>query len=87
MMRGLCSPTKVGGRAREVRKQAMSVAGAARDPVPPQRDRPTAGETPPRGGAILTVLILGAVVANINLAIANVALPSIGRRWTPARPS
>jgi hypothetical protein len=26
----------------------------------------------------LTVLILGAVVANINLAIANVALPSIG---------
>jgi MFS transporter, DHA2 family, multidrug resistance protein len=56
----------------------MSVAGAARDPVPPQRDRPTAGERPPRGGAILTVLILGAVVANINLAIANVALPSIG---------
>ena len=56
----------------------MSVAGAARDPVPPQRARPTAGERPPRGGAILTVLILGAVVANINLAIANVALPSIG---------
>jgi DHA2 family multidrug resistance protein-like MFS transporter len=56
----------------------MSVAGAARDPVPPQRDRPADGESPPRGGAILTVLILGAVVANINLAIANVALPSIG---------
>jgi hypothetical protein len=52
--------------------------GAARDPVPPQRDQPAAGESPPRGGAILTVLILGAVVANINLAIANVALPSIG---------
>ena len=56
----------------------MSVAGAARDPVPPQRDRPAEAESPPRGGAILTVLILGAVVANINLAIANVALPSIG---------
>ena len=41
-------------------------------------DRPTAGERPSRAGAILTVLILGAVVANINLAIANVALPSIG---------
>ena len=56
----------------------MSVAGAARDPARPRRDRPTEGESPPRAGAILTVLILGAVVANINLAIANVALPSIG---------
>ncbi|HVG65138.1 MAG TPA: MFS transporter, partial [Actinomycetota bacterium] len=56
----------------------MSVAGAARDPVPPQGERPTTAESPPRGGSILTVLILGAVVANINLAIANVALPSIG---------
>jgi EmrB/QacA subfamily drug resistance transporter len=33
---------------------------------------------PPRSGLILGVLILGAVVANINLGIANVALPSIG---------
>ena len=56
----------------------MSSAGMARAPGPPQGDRPSAGESPPRAGAILTVLILGAVVANINLAIANVALPSIG---------
>jgi DHA2 family multidrug resistance protein-like MFS transporter len=56
----------------------MSAAGTAKGPVPSKRDRPTAGESPPRAGAILTVLILGAVVANINLAIANVALPSIG---------
>ena len=56
----------------------MSSAGMARGPGPPQGDRPSAGESPPRAGAILTVLILGAVVANINLAIANVALPSIG---------
>src|SRR5215217_5178383 len=56
----------------------MSVAGAARGPGSPLGDRPSAGERPPRAGAILTVLILGAVVANINLAIANVALPSIG---------
>jgi len=35
-------------------------------------------EKPPRAGAILGVLILGAVVANINLGIANVALPEIG---------
>jgi DHA2 family multidrug resistance protein-like MFS transporter len=56
----------------------MSSAGMARVPGPPQGARPSAGESPPRAGAILTVLILGAVVANINLAIANVALPSIG---------
>jgi MFS transporter, DHA2 family, multidrug resistance protein len=57
---------------------AMSVAGAASDTARPPRDRPAAGDRPPRAGAILTVLVLGAVVANINLAIANVALPSIG---------
>src|SRR5215218_4687379 len=56
----------------------MSAAGMARGPGPPRGDRPSTGESPPRAGAILTVLILGAVVANINLAIANVALPSIG---------
>jgi MFS transporter, DHA2 family, multidrug resistance protein len=56
----------------------MSAAGAARGPASPRRVRPTAAESPPRAGAILTVLILGAVVANVNLAIANVALPSIG---------
>ena len=56
----------------------MSAGGTARGPASPRRVRPTAAESPPRAGAILTVLILGAVVANINLAIANVALPSIG---------
>src|SRR5215207_4736257 len=56
----------------------MSAAGAARGPGSPRGDRPSAGESPSRAGAILTVLILGAVVANINLGIANVALPSIG---------
>ncbi|MCX6461565.1 MAG: MFS transporter [Actinobacteria bacterium] len=34
---------------------------------------------PPRSALVLTALILGAVVSNINLGIANVALPSIGR--------
>ena len=62
----------------------MSAAGAARRPVRPGRDRPAVGEGPlwvrARCGLVrsLAVLILGAVVANINLAIANVALPSIG---------
>jgi hypothetical protein len=39
-----------------------------------------------RAGPILTTLILGAVVANINTSISNVALPSIGRPWRPGPP-
>ncbi len=34
---------------------------------------------PPRAAAILATLILGAAVANMNLSVANVALPTIGR--------
>ncbi len=36
-------------------------------------------EVPPRAAIILVTLIAGAFVANINLSIANVALPDIGR--------
>ena len=35
-------------------------------------------DSPPRGSFILLALVTGAVVANINLAVANVALPTIG---------
>ena len=38
-----------------------------------------AGTSPARSRLVLTALILGAVTANMNLGIANVALPSIGR--------
>ncbi len=38
----------------------------------------TAG-APPRAGVLLATLILGATVANLNLSVANVALPTIGR--------
>lgn len=38
-------------------------------------------EHPERAGLILATLILGAAVANLNLAVANVALPSIGRAF------
>ncbi|MEY3732644.1 MAG: mfs transporter [Actinomycetota bacterium] len=34
---------------------------------------------PKRAGLVLTALILGAIVANLNLSVANVALPDIGR--------
>lgn len=34
---------------------------------------------PAKAGVVLTALILGAVVANLNLSVANVALPDIGK--------
>ena len=46
------------------------------------RSAPTAAATtssaPPRGPLVLTALILVATVANLNLSVANVALPDIG---------
>jgi DHA2 family multidrug resistance protein-like MFS transporter len=41
----------------------------------------TRGSAPGRAGLVLTALILGAAVANLNLAVANVALPSIGQAF------
>ena len=38
-------------------------------------------ERPARSGAVLAALILVAAVANLNLAVANVALPAIGRAF------
>ncbi len=37
------------------------------------------GDRPPRSVATLATLVVGAIVANINLSIANVAIPDIGR--------
>jgi EmrB/QacA subfamily drug resistance transporter len=39
------------------------------------------GAAPARGGLVLLALILVAAVANLNLAVANVALPSIGQAF------
>ena len=41
-------------------------------------DVTTTGERPPRSALVLLALVMGAVVANINLSVANVALPTIG---------
>ncbi|MGV1033707.1 MAG: MFS transporter [Microbacteriaceae bacterium] len=41
----------------------------------------TSSGTPARAGLVLAALILSALVCNINLAVANVALPSIGREF------
>src|SRR5580765_6619847 len=40
-----------------------------------------ATDAPRRGGLVLIALILVAAVANLNLAVANVALPSIGKAF------
>ena len=39
------------------------------------------GDAPPRAGLVLASLILVAGVANLNLSVANVALPDIGRHF------
>jgi hypothetical protein len=38
----------------------------------------SADRRPPHSGLVLVTLILGAIVANINTSISNVALPDIG---------
>src|SRR6266699_4246159 len=47
----------------------------------------SASTVPERGGIILTSLILVAAVANLNLSVANVALPSIGRAFDASQTS
>jgi len=44
-------------------------------------DETTNTDAPPRAGLVLIALILVAAVANLNLAVANVALPDIGRAF------
>src|SRR3954468_14545190 len=41
----------------------------------------TPGQAPRHGALVLTSLILVAAVANLNLSVANVALPAIGRSF------
>src|SRR5512139_4017598 len=41
----------------------------------------TEGSSPPHAKAVLAALILVAAVANLNLAVANVALPDIGKAF------
>jgi MFS family permease len=44
-------------------------------------DQPTPEQAPPRAGLVLAALILVAGVANLNLSVANVALPDIGKHF------
>src|ERR1700751_3262623 len=50
--------------------------------TPPTEDvRAATTAAPARAGLVLTSLIVVAGVANLNLSVANVALPSIGRAF------
>ena len=51
-----------------------------------QRGGPTT-EAPARAGLVLATLIMVAAVANLNLAVANVALPSVGRAFVAGQTS
>jgi EmrB/QacA subfamily drug resistance transporter len=44
-------------------------------------------QRPPRAALVLVALILAAAVANLNLAVANVALPSIGKAFDSSQTS
>jgi DHA2 family multidrug resistance protein-like MFS transporter len=58
-----------------------SVPQAAAPPVISERRSAEASVTPERAALVLASLILGAAVANLNLAVANVALPDIGKAF------
>ncbi|MSZ89689.1 MAG: MFS transporter [Actinobacteria bacterium] len=45
------------------------------------------GGVPPRAGLVLSSLILGAFVCNVNLSVANVALPDIGKAFNASQTS
>src|SRR5215207_6844161 len=57
---------------------ASAQAGAA---APPSAPGAGAGAAPRRAGLVLASLILVAAVANLNLSVANVALPDIGKAF------
>src|SRR5213078_4917065 len=57
---------------RLVRSRAMSTAASHRD---------DGAAAPARAGLVLAALIIVAGVANLNLSVANVALPDIGKHF------
>src|SRR5262245_16264880 len=66
--------------------RSYTVEGRAlNEPPPPSTASATdveeATSAPARGGLVLGTLILVAAVANLNLSVANVALPDIGKAF------
>ncbi|MCS5735336.1 MFS transporter [Herbiconiux daphne] len=65
------SDSSAGGAAGGATAAGVTGGGAAR----------VVGTAPARGGLVLVALILASGVANLNLSVANVALPSIGEAF------
>ncbi len=63
----------------------LAAMNDARDPVPTEDDSAT--RAPERQGLVLVALILVAAVANLNLSVANVALPDIGLAFDASQTS
>ena len=61
-------------------RQQRARPPAPRQNPPGQAERPRR-QAPPRAPLVLATLILVAAVANLNLAVANVALPDIGKAF------
>src|SRR2546421_12412191 len=59
----------------------MSPGGGAALLDPVQASPAAPGTAPKRAGLVLAALIAVAAVANLGLAVANVALPAIGREF------
>jgi MFS family permease len=63
---------------REYLRQRSEEEAMVQDPIAPGE---VASEQPSRAGFVLVALILVAGVANLNLSVANVALPAIGKHF------
>ena len=59
--------------------------GPARGGDGPARGGGGSGQGPSRAGLVLSALILVAVVANLNLTVATVALPTVGKVFDAAQ--
>src|SRR3954451_139635 len=64
-----------------VSSPARETSGAAVDDCAVMAGPPRSGGAPSRARLVLISLILVAAVANLNLAVANVALPSIAKHF------
>jgi MFS transporter, DHA2 family, multidrug resistance protein len=74
--RRLCAPARSSSSDRDDARQAP-----ARKATRVNDQKPPPSGAPARAGLVLTTLILVAAVANLNLSVANVALPDIGKHF------
>lgn len=62
-------------------RQTEAIRRTEGERMPSAEPSMSRSSAPARAALVLTALILGAAVANLNLAVANVALPSIGQAF------